>query len=524
MLTLERLLQQTAKQRGAITKAGAASASATLADYQACWDAFNRYISATLGKHLTLAFANFCKVGWRINESKQGKVKLRPHFQVTESWAQAYNLDIKGLPIASNRALTAVEEFNFSKAAIRFSQNLTKEVLFLGLRAIVQVLGDALASGQAVSINFEVGRLRGADKAVFFEFSPEIYVAAGLEVPKKSEEIASTDYRPSATFASPSPSDVQQLKLTGRHGGLGGVARAHAAALGGGWDDSTVQAPYSARSDDTRYSGAGSAASTATSRCDIVANDHLHRHLSKIEEEAAQAVAEKQLWEEHLKRLKDEAAEDTELKKAMARTYASQLEHQIAEAERRRKELRQHVIDQASQHDFPNFTESPDQPVYDYISERRRNLKEDLDEQVEVKNKLKSSEKQRNRQMETAQLEACQREMAQMRLEAQVKKDMERAVLHQSWEKDRRLHSMKKAIDEHHRTPASKTALSSAGPATPRVDLGASSALTTPRRGAVGTDLLEAASRPMTGSVRRVPLGAAASLALQRERLATARA
>jgi len=522
MYTLERLLGDVAKQRGALTNKGG--------DYQACWDAFNRYVSAVLEKKQTLSMSNFCKIGWRIEEHPQGKVKMRPHFQVSESFARAYRLDARALPPVSDRALSAAEEFNFSKGAIRFSSTLTKENLFMGMRSILQLLGEAMASGQAVSIDFEVGKLKVSDRVVSFEFSAEMYISEGIEVPKGSA--SRSDYKPSASFAPPS-ADALTLSLQGRRDGQ---VKSHSAFLGGGWEEGgkgssaaspRTGRPYSASEGSDGGETRASSSASGASRFEVVQTDHLHRHLARVEEDAVIAITEKQQWEEHLHRLEKEKEHELRYAKAVKKEYAQQLGRQINEAEVRRAEGRQHVIENASMHEFPNFTESPDQAVYDYIKDRRDNLKDDLDHQVEIKRRLKMVQKQRERDMEVAHVDASVKEMAQMKMDTSARKELEKAVLHQSWEKDKRLVGMRKVIDQHHRTPAAKSTLSSVGgaygsaPATPRMELG-SSAAPSPRF-APSADFDTASSvgsyRPVTGSVRRVPFGAAASLALHKEKL-----
>jgi len=493
--------------------------------------------------------SNFCKIGWRIEDNAQGKVKLRPHFQVAESFTRAYNLDTKVHPPASDRALTAVEEFNFSKAAIRFTQNLTKDNIFMGMRAILHQLGEVMASGQTVAIDFEVGRLNCVERAVRFDFVAELYLGEGLEVPSGCPEDGT--YRPSATFLPPSQ-DAMTLSLAGKPGATS-TLKAHSAFLGGGWADAS-DAPLvpasaaalasprlTARASGTAPfqasggfpEGSGSEAGefyaesqmsggSQVSRLETVQNEALNRHLSQIEEEAATAISEKENWETHLQRCLDDEHREQGYKRALAKEHAEQLKGQIQQAEQRRLEGRQHVVEMASMHEFPDFKESPDLAVYEYIRERRDNLKQDLDQQVDIKRKMKMAAHQNERAMEATHIDASKKELALMKLETAFKKEQEKATLHQAWDKDKRLHSVRRAIEEHHRTPASKSGLTGAAMPGP-----VGTPLATPRGGgsAFGFDASGGgggsapASRPLTGSVRRVPFGAAASLALHKEKL-----
>merc|ERR1719460_2445318 len=97
-----------------------------------------------------------------------------PFFQVTEPFARTYcPQEVAKLKMPmGDRELTAFEEFNFSKAAIKHSNSLTKDQVFTGLRGIVQQLGEAVSDGQDVDLDFgSVGRLLVREKEPRFSFS-----------------------------------------------------------------------------------------------------------------------------------------------------------------------------------------------------------------------------------------------------------------------------------------------------------------------------------------------------------------
>lgn len=506
MYTLAQLLEDVVRQRGALTKKGG--------DYSQVWDVFNRYVTVVMEKQQTLSVLNFCKIGWRLEEGlAQGRAKLRPHFQVADSFARAYNVDLKAHLAVPDKYLAAVEEFNFSKAAIRFSQNLTKDHVFMGMRAIVQQIGEVVASGQHVSIDFEIGKLLCNERQLSFAFVADLYLREGLEVP--SNVVENTDYRPSVSFAPPSK-DALSLSLSGTNDFTGTIKATNL----GGWEDTgrtvtTIRdaepAYQYAESGGMDLMGSSGGVQSNLSRHEQVQQQALGRHLAQITEEAEEAMEAKEKWEEHLQNCIDEEQKDAEWRRALVKDYQSQLHHQMRYTEERKIQGRQHQIEQASMHDFPNFAESPELAVYDYIRERRNNLKQDLDQQVDIKKRLKLSAKQRERDLEAVHLQANHNEMARLKSEASGKKERERSALAQAWDSDKRLHTVKKAIEDHHKAPATKSDFSdimaSLGPnqnlmSSPRAD-----GLSTP------------SSRPITGSVRRMPIGAAASLALNRDKL-----
>lgn len=407
----------------------------------------------------------------------------------------------------------------------------------MGLRAIVQRLGEVMSSGQQVSIDFEVGKLVCSDRQLRFAFVAELYHREGLDVP--SSALQETAYRPSASFAPPSK-DALSLSLQGNN--QFGSSRTVKAIELGGWDDS---GPPVVSLKDTRGGrdqaldeGAESEATeypasmqSQLSRHERVHNEALGRHIAGMEREAASVVVEKEQWEEHLKRFLDEEQKDQEWRKALAKDYQESLKGQMLQAEERRTAGRQHYVEQASQHDFPSFVESPEIAVYDYIRLRRVNLKEDLDQQVDLKRRTKQMAKQRDREMDALNNEASIKEMALMKLEAAAKHESQRSTLVQAWETDKKIHSARKAIEEHHKAPASQNALSGILQSTfggggtsgdsrqgvQSLHLGAS--MMSPRMDGSDARNSPPSSRPITGSVRRMPIGAAASLALHKERL-----
>jgi len=522
MYTLDRLLEEVAKQRGPLSARGGG-------DYEQVWDAFNRYVTAAIEKRQTLSVLNFCKIGWKLEDHMHGKVKRRPHFQVAENYARAHNIDVRPQAQVPDKQLATAEEFNFSKAAIRFSQNLTKDNIFIGLRAILQHLGEVISTGQQVSIDFEVGKLVAAERDVKFVFAAELYLQEGLEVPAGATE---AEYRPSATFAPPTK-DALSLSVSGTQAG-----RSVKATDLGGWEDRGPEdeerweeASEAGRTDSTYAPASSRSAASAASRgqreglpqsrsgvsaAEHVQREALDRHLKQMGAEAAAAMADRDLWEGHLQRCAQEEMLGAEWRRALNKEHSLHLQSQMRQAEERRVEGRQHRIEQASQHSFPDFTESPEQAVYEHIRERRTHLKEDLDQQVETKRLKQIAEKHRDREIDVTNIEANQRELALMKLETAAKKQSDRSSLHQAWEQDRHMHTARKAIRDHHKAPVRTDlpAVVQAAEAHAGLQMGG---LPTPR-GSAGP-----ASRPVTGSVRRMPLGAAASLALHREKLASSR-
>lgn len=143
----------------------------------------------------------------------------------------------------------------------------------------------------------------------------------------------------------------------------------------------------------------------------------------------------------------------------------------------------------------------------------QQQLRQELDAQVFANKQILDMAKVRERNLESGQVEACKQEIAQLRLEQKIKKEQEREQLAQHWDRDVRLNKIKKAIEVHHTKPAPL-------PADMRSAVGAPPGQTVtfdapPLSGRSGPP----SDRGGRAPGRRTPLGAAGSLALQRERL-----
>lgn len=509
MYTLDRLLEDVLRTRGALKKGQQVDKE----DYAKVWDAFNRYLTATVQKRQTLNVPNFCKIGWRIEEL-QGKSKVRPYFHLAESFGRVYNLDAKAHPFAPEKLLTTTEEFNFSKAAIRYSQRLTKDNIFMGLRAIVHQIGEAASRGEQVSIDFEIGKLVIGDRDCCFAFVAELYHQEGLEVP--SGAIEATDYKPTVTFGPPSK-DALTLSLQGTT-----VRADHL----GGWAEENPSSPAGS----TSFQVMDELVTHETGR-NMAYAEGLSRHISQLEGEAAKAMSDKDQWEDHLKRCIELEEKDQEWRRLLLKENSEHLKLQMREAEEKRQMGREQYVTHASMHEFPSFTEPADADVREYVHERRANLKDDLDQQCEARRRIKQIVKDQERMLENANIEVGQAEMARLKKAGVMKKEAERQLLAQAWDHDRRLKSVRKAIEEHHKTPGQKVELSGMvaslgntigggmssknASGVPMLQLDASASA------GPSSERLSTGRSTLSGSARRMPLGAAASLALHKDKLSS---
>jgi len=248
------------------------------------------------------------------------------------------------------------------------------------------------------------------------------------------------------------------------------------------------------------------------SRHEHAFQEAMDRHITEIETQANEAVREKEQWENHLQNCLVQERKDMEWRRALAKENSELLQEQMAMNEAKRADGRKQYIEGASAHDFPNFTDPPQQEVKEFSKSKQQQLREELDAQVEANKMITEAAKNRERNLECGQVEACKQEIAQLRLEQKIKKEQEREQLSQHWDRDVRLNKIKKAIETHHTKPVPL-------PATIGSAVGASNSVSfdpPPLSGRSGPP----SDRGVRGP-RRTPLGAAGSLALQRERLSS---
>eukprot|EP00933_Yihiella_yeosuensis_P022683 TRINITY_DN17826_c0_g2_i1.p1 TRINITY_DN17826_c0_g2~~TRINITY_DN17826_c0_g2_i1.p1 ORF type:complete len:554 (-),score=109.10 TRINITY_DN17826_c0_g2_i1:82-1743(-) len=547
MFTVDQLLEVAARQRSSLSARGG------LDEIRLAWDAFNRYVTDIIEKRQTLNVSNFCKIGWKVEESNGDgqRPKMRPHFNISEAFARSSHADARSMVACPASLLTLLEDFNFSKCALRFSQGLVKDQVFMCLRAIIQALGEAIATGLDVSIDMEVGKLSSKERVVRFDFVADYYAQEGLDMPDaNSRRLESSGYRPSVSFAPPSKEAVQTLVLEGN----ANLKKTTAKAIeNGGWAESdamtSLKRPNTGDSVNL-YGGAYAASSVSgMSHHEMAQHEAMSRHLQQVAREAEEAIKVQDDWEDHLQRCIDEEKKDLAFRLELAKDYSDSLKDQIRFQEDRKVSGRQQAIEMASLHDYPDFSVPPSDQisVHDYLQERKKHLKEDLDHQVEIKQRQKQMQKQRERELDQLSTELSHRDMAQKRLEEQEKHDQQKSHLIESWNNGKRIRNVRNAIESYAKQSSAPTARSgladmvsqlsqnldktgklrqqqpphsarlsqgsSQPPQQPSVTFGLESLPPSTPRSEVPS------SRPVTGSVRRFPIGAAANLALTKQRM-----
>eukprot|EP00929_Paragymnodinium_shiwhaense_P078728 TRINITY_DN40827_c0_g1_i1.p1 TRINITY_DN40827_c0_g1~~TRINITY_DN40827_c0_g1_i1.p1 ORF type:complete len:629 (+),score=140.90 TRINITY_DN40827_c0_g1_i1:124-2010(+) len=481
MYTLEELYADILRCRGPLTKK-----STNDWGYREVWEAFNSYLSAIVDDRRTLSVQGLGKIGWRVENGTH--VRLRPHFQLSDGFCRVYGVEAPAHPAVPEQHLATIEELNFSTAAIRYSQGLTKDMFATGLRALVQHLGEAVARGHHVSIDFDVAKLEALNRKIQFFFAPEFYVKEGLAVPEQKPAAARGKTVPS--FAPPSQSSFG-LRLNGRQQVAVDSQPAPPAALepydDSSLEDLTLRAPNRQVTFDekdvmelgSRYAiSDGSSLKDSTcwevpseksqqpSMSDATARDKvklaaLDRHVGKMKANACEAVVDKLEWESQLKTRAAQERQASMERRDRNREHAEYLKVQMRQQDERRRRGRDFCEMQAACHDFPVFMESVGSldKATDFVGEKKKELKHDLEQQRTLKQSKKQVDEDRERLLDASHIQNSHKELVQLEEKAAAKKMHERDLLQQAWALDKQLRSLNAAIEDHHRLPAHKQGL-----------------------------------------------------------------
>lgn len=100
---------------------------------------------------------------------KDGETHCRPLFLPSDAFVKLYK--VKRQRIHRVPQLTPVEEVNYSLLAIKYSKTLTKDMVFAGIHDLLKKIGDFIARGYEMEIDFTFGTLCVKEHKLKFIFS-----------------------------------------------------------------------------------------------------------------------------------------------------------------------------------------------------------------------------------------------------------------------------------------------------------------------------------------------------------------
>merc|ERR1719149_159441 len=175
----------------------------------------------------------------------------------------------------------------------------------------------------------------------------------------------------------------------------------------------------------------------------------LERHITEMEIRASEAVKEREQWENHISRCLQQEKEDFDKKRMLNMENQDYIHQQMRWNEEARHDQRRHLVDIASAHDFPHFSEPPEAQLREVLKDQASKFRGDLDFQVRTNNALRDMARAKERELENSQLDANNNEMAQIRSAERNRKEADKHALTNSWNQEIRMKGIWKAIENH---------------------------------------------------------------------------
>jgi len=543
-------------------------------NFKEVWAAVDRYTAACLEEGRGVSLPNLCRIGWQVVRLKT-KCQKKPYFELSEAFRRVAGLEIgKGIGPPPDLDLCPIEEFNFSKAAIKFSGQLTKDQTFTGWRFLVRQLSDIIKQGRSVNLVFSFGKLVAKERQVHMVFSPDLYLAHGLDVPDDHADDENRD-KPVATFSSALGSALQDLKLRGTgagvcdqngnrcpvdeqqvapdgwryRGGTGAQGTADVLTCGGGESNLNPRTKF----------GYSANATGATTKCaersvitpkyssfvppgfqpqDVAYDQALHAHITDLELIASEKIREKFEYNCILQQGSDSDSVGKAARRVKNNEHAACLQEQIDDKARTRAEpeSKVHVLDRPFRFGTSSMTlakalnerppEKPlscstvarafeaDAPASGSSARPANSFRDSLDLQVEEKRLRIAQMKARNRRFEDNQVRHDNAEKLAFEDLVISERASERVELLNAWDKELQLKNMFKNMNQASgktRAPGTQSTAASGGNG---------NGSQTSRQSRTGASTPRSQQAP--GSARGLgsahgadSLGAAASLALQ---------
>lgn len=149
------------------------------------WEAMDSWINSTLCAQKGIHIPSLCKMTWEFlngsGPASNEEVQMRPVFILTETFIRGLKLNSYQRPVLPSSTVPC-EDINFSQVAIKHSNSLTKDVLFVALRDIIRKISEHVASGRCICLNLTVGKLNAKGRRVWFDFDPSAFAEMGGDV------------------------------------------------------------------------------------------------------------------------------------------------------------------------------------------------------------------------------------------------------------------------------------------------------------------------------------------------------
>jgi len=139
-----------------------------------CFDVLDEWILSLLKNKKGAEVPNFATITWEIIDGRNSEKKMRPVFIPKMDFIKGHQI-LYQPPIVEPNVVTS-EEINYTKLAIKFSNSLTKDIVFSGVRCLLRKIGEVCGLGREVTIEFSFGTLKSRERRLAFEFLPQALI------------------------------------------------------------------------------------------------------------------------------------------------------------------------------------------------------------------------------------------------------------------------------------------------------------------------------------------------------------
>jgi hypothetical protein len=140
------------------------------------WAALCRWIVESMEKGKGVSVPYFIRLSWRLEDGIDSFPKTyKPVWNFSDNFMHAHKLLLHkhAARHVEDSFWSKMEEINFSKIAYRYSQCLSKDIVFVLTRRFFTRLGHAIAEGQRVALDIGVGTISASDRKLNFFFKSD---------------------------------------------------------------------------------------------------------------------------------------------------------------------------------------------------------------------------------------------------------------------------------------------------------------------------------------------------------------
>lgn len=373
--------------------------------------------------------------------------KRRPFFHLAPAFAQSFGLGQNAKQVQQNSSVlqgNTCEEFNFSKAALRFSDGLTKDQVFSGMRYILQAIGECMrVASNTVIVDFDVGKLTFGSSRTDFRFNVKL------------REIAGADNLDTYTLLTSSSIGASKRSIVSDnmypHESVSQVSSGRPSiqppAVVVTTPSTTASSVRRSKSENLSQSrSAFSRAPVLGGRQELAYRQALSRHLSEMEVRASEAMHAKRQWQDQVSRGKLMEEMESEKRKKLERENMTYLIHQMQLNDDKRRDEKKRFIESASCHNFPEFSSNRDR-------KKSESVKSELELQIQTDKAIKSIAKLREAQLVSELNEKNRQLLMEEKSIDEQRKIEKRTILNEAWNRDLRLKHCWRAIEQYDMAP-----------------------------------------------------------------------